>query len=139
MKQVLLEMSRFASVGVLATLVGVGGMFAAYNLLHLGYWASSALAFVGGAALSFVLNRRFTFRHGGSWKKALPRFALNVAICYGLAFGAAKPLVLAGLSALDLQTGQSLGENLALLLGNGLYTGLNYLGQKWFVFHKGKA
>ena len=92
MKKLMLELSRFASVGLLATLVGVGGMFAFYNLLHLGYWSSSALAFVAGAALSFVLNRRFTFRHGGSWKRALLRFAMNVAICYGLAFGAAKPL-----------------------------------------------
>ena len=33
-------------VGVINTLVGTGVMFAAYNLLHLSYWVSSASNYV---------------------------------------------------------------------------------------------
>lgn len=139
MKHVLLEMSRFASVGVLATLVGLGGTLFLYNGFGLGYWASSALAFVAGALVSFFLNRRFTFRDEGAWVWALVRFALNVAVCYGIAFGVARPATLKLLAAWNQNLSVSVSENLSLAVGNGLYTLVNYLGQKWFVFHKGKA
>ena len=33
---------KFVLVGIVNTLVGTGVMFAAYNLLHLSYWVSSA-------------------------------------------------------------------------------------------------
>lgn len=36
-------------VGVINTLVGTGVMFAAYNLLHLSYWVSSASNYVVGS------------------------------------------------------------------------------------------
>lgn len=43
--------------------------------------------------MSYFLNRYFTFKYQGSgWETAL-RFALNIAVCYGLAYGLAKPLV----------------------------------------------
>ncbi len=128
------ELARFASVGVLATVVGMGGMFAAYNLLHWNYWLASGVAFAVGALLSFVLNRRFTFAHRGSWLSALLRFAVNVAICYTIAFAVARPATLWGLQVLGAGLSLAQAENVALTLGNVLYTAINYAGQKWFVF-----
>lgn len=37
---------KFVLVGIVNTLVGTGVMFAAYNLLHLSYWLSSASNYV---------------------------------------------------------------------------------------------
>ena len=37
---------KFVLVGIVNTLVGTGVMFAAYNLLHLSYWVSSASNYV---------------------------------------------------------------------------------------------
>ena len=60
------------------------------------------------------------------------RFALNVAACWLLAYGLAKPLVI------HLLEGRSkwLQENAAMLVGMCLYTALNYLGQRFFAFRK---
>ena len=45
------------------TLVGTGVMFAAYNLLHLSYWVSSASNYVVGSIVSYFLNKYFTFQN----------------------------------------------------------------------------
>lgn len=123
---------RFLLVGVVNTLVGCGTMFLLYNLAHWSYWASSAANYIVGGIVSFFLNKYFTFRKKEwSWSQAI-RFACNVALCWLLAYGMAKPLVL------HLLEGQSvwLQENAAMFVGMCLYTALNYLGQRFFAFRK---
>lgn len=123
---------RFLLVGVINTLVGCGTMFLLYNLAHWSYWTSSAANYIVGGIVSFFLNKYFTFRRKEwSWGQ-VARFAGNVAVCWLLAYGMAKPLVL------RLLAGQSLWvqENAAMLVGMCLYTALNYLGQRFFAFRK---
>lgn len=123
---------RFLLVGVVNTLVGCGTMFLLYNLAHWSYWASSAANYIVGGIVSFFLNKYFTFRKKDwSWSQVI-RFACNVAVCWLLAYGMAKPLVL------HLLEGQSvwLQENAAMFVGMCLYTALNYLGQRFFAFRK---
>lgn len=123
---------RFLLVGVINTLVGCGTMFLLYNLAHWSYWASSAANYIVGGIVSFFLNKYFTFRKKDwSWSQVI-RFACNVAVCWLLAYGMAKPLVL------HLLEGQSvwLQENAAMFVGMCLYTALNYLGQRFFAFRK---
>ncbi len=123
---------KFLIVGVLNTLVGCGIMFFLYNLVGCSYWFSSGANYVVGSILSFFLNKYFTFqKKEWSWKQ-VGKFAFNVAVCYFLAYGLAKPLVF------SLLAGQSLSvqENIAMLVGMCLYTGLNYLGQRFFAFQK---
>ena len=50
---------KFVLVGIVNTLVGTGVMFAAYNLLHLSYWLSSASNYVVGSVVSYFLNKYF--------------------------------------------------------------------------------
>ena len=123
---------RFLLVGVINTLVGCGTMFLLYNLAQWSYWASSAANYIVGGIVSFFLNKYFTFRKKEwSWSQVF-RFACNVAVCWLLAYGIAKPLVL------HLMEGQSvwLQENVAMFVGMCLYTALNYLGQRFFAFRK---
>lgn len=121
---------RFLLVGIINTLVGCGTMFLLYNLAGCSYWLSSAANYLVGGIVSFFLNKYFTFQnHERSWKQAV-RFAVNVVVCYLLAYGCAKPLVLCMLAgqAVNVQ------ENVAMLVGMCLYTLLNYFGQRFFAF-----
>ena len=72
---------------------------------------------------------RLDLAHGGFWLGVIGAQML----CYLLGYGLAKPLVL------HLLAGQAVNvqENVAMLVGMCLYTGLNYLGQRFFAF-KGK-
>lgn len=125
-------MLRFLLVGVLNTLVGCGTMFLLYNWARCSYWVSSAANYIIGGFVSFFLNKYFTF-HKKEWSWAhVWKFVVNVAVCYIIAYGVAKPLILRLLAGQALQ----LQENIAMLVGMFLYTGLNYLGQRFFAFQK---
>ena len=124
------SMLRFLLVGVVNTLVGAGIMFLLYNLAGCSYWLSSAANYIVGGVVSYFLNKYYTFKNTErSWKQVL-RFALNVAVCWLLAYGIAKPLALRLLAGFD----EKLQTNAAMLAGVCLYTALNYLGQRFFAF-----
>lgn len=124
------SMLRFLLVGVVNTLVGAGIMFLLYNLADCSYWLSSAANYIVGGVVSYFLNKYYTFKNTErSWKQVL-RFALNVAVCWLLAYGIAKPLALRLLAGFD----EKLQTNAAMLAGLCLYTALNYLGQRFFAF-----
>ena len=86
---------RFLLVGVVNTAVGYGIMFGLYNLagLHtwgdLGYWISSAANYLVGSVVSFFLNKRFTFRNQERGAGVVLRFAVNITVCWALAYGLA--------------------------------------------------
>ena len=105
-------------------------MFGLYNLVGCSYWVSSAANYIIGSILSYVLNKRFTFRHEGRIAQSALRFAGNIAVCYLLAYGIAKSAV----QAILTDETQQVKENIAMLAGMILFTGFNYLGQRYFVF-----
>ncbi|MBR1628415.1 MAG: GtrA family protein [Lachnospiraceae bacterium] len=121
---------RFIIVGVLNTIVGTGVMFAAYNIFHLSYWISSGLNYIIGSIVSYYLNKYFTFQYKKRDIKATIRFVVNIAICYLLAYGLAKPLVSLMLSMFS----KTIQDNIAMLVGMCLFVCLNYMGQRFFVF-----
>lgn len=122
---------RFLAVGVGNTLLSAVLMFL---LEDLGYWPSSAIAYVAGAVMSFFLNRSFTFHSQEKLGRSAVKFAVNVAVCYVLAFSIAQPLGRLVLGRMGLE-GIWL-ERLTKLGGMGLYTLLNYFGQRFFAFRK---
>lgn len=127
-------MFKFLLVGVFNTLVGYGTMFLLYNLAGCSYWLSSAANYIVGGVVSFFLNKYFTFQnHERSWKQVI-RFAVNVAVCYLLAYGIAKPLTLHALAGQPV----NIQENAAMLAGMCLYTALNYVGQRFWAFRSKK-
>lgn len=131
MKKKLIDASiwKFLLVGVGNTLLSMVLMFL---LEGLGYWPSTAIAYVAGSVMSFFLNRSFTFQSRAElWPSAL-KFAVNVAVCYLIAYAAAQPLAawILGRTAIPAIW----QERLAKLGGMGLYTVLNYFGQRFFAF-----
>lgn len=125
------SMLKFLLVGVGNTLLSTVLMFA---LEGLGYWPSTAIAYVAGAVMSFFLNRRFTFHSDEVLWKAAVKFAVNVAVCYVVGYGLAR-LVMGALSPLN-PLPAIWWERLSKLVGMGLYTVLNYFGQRFFAFRR---
>ena len=124
------KMWKFILVGIVNTLVGYAIMFGLYNLAHVGYWLSSAANYVLTSILSYFLNKHFTFKNTEKGWKPVLRFALNIAVCYLLAYGVAEPLVRWVLADASV----TLRDNVAMLAGSCLFVGFNYLGQRLFAF-----
>ena len=119
----------FLIVGGINTLVSAVLMFL---LEKTGYWVSTVVAYAVGAAISFFLNKKFTFKSEGNTGKSAAKFIINVAVCYIIAYSVAQPLATLILSATNLSP--LLIERIAKLFGMGLYTLINYFGQKFFAF-----
>ena len=116
------KLLRFIIVGCINTVVGTAIMFGLYNLASCSYWVSSAANYILTSILSFFLNKYFTFQNKErSWKQ-VAKFIINIAVCYVLAYGIAKPVVMYLLSG----AGQKIQENAAMLAGMCLFTGLLY-------------
>jgi len=124
------KLLKFISVGIVNTLIGMVIMFGMYNLAGCSYWVSSAANYIIVSILSYILNRGFTFGYKGQVAASGMRFALNIAVCYFIAYGIAKPLAIWMLEGCSTAA----RENAAMLVGMCIFTGLNYLGQRLFVF-----
>ena len=135
MKDKLLKNSfvRFLIVGVGNTLLSMVLMFL---LEDLGYWPSTAIAYVAGAIMSFFLNRYFTFHSQETLKRSAVKFAINVAVCYVLGYGLARLLLPVPQEPTALPLIWI--DRLRKLVGMGLYTLFNYFGQRFFAFRKSK-
>ncbi len=134
MKEKLIDKTtiKFLIVGVINTLVGTGIMFLLYNLAKVPYWPSVCANYICGGIVSYFLNKYFTFQNKErSWQQVV-KFILTVAVCMFIGYGLAKPAVLWALSGVD----KTIQENVAMLVGMGLYTVLNYFGQRFFAFKK---
>ena len=123
---------RFILVGIVNTVVGTSVMFSFYNLFHFSYWFSSASNYVVGSIVSYFLNKYYTFGNKERDWRIVVRFILNIAVCWFLAYGVAKPLAIRLLASAPLRV----QENVAMLVGMFLFVGLNYLGQRFFAFKK---
>lgn len=123
---------RFLMVGGINTLVGSGLQFLLYNVFHWGYWPASAANYTVGSVVSYFLNKYFTFRVPKKSVKTAILFVLEIACCYLIAYGIAKPLAHMALSGASV----TVQENLAMLVGMGIFVVLNYLGQRFIVFRK---
>ena len=87
------EMIKFVLVGGMNTLIGTAVMFFAYNALGFGYWVSTALNYIVGSIFSYFANKYFTFKSKRRSVREVLRFAVNILICYLIAYGVAEPLV----------------------------------------------
>ena len=123
---------KFIAVGIVNTLIGTVVMFLAYNLLHCSYWLSSSANYVIGSIVSYFLNKHFTFEvKEHSWKYVW-KFVVNIAVCYFIAYGVAKPMT----RLVICNTSKAICENIAMLTGMFLFVACNYLGQRFFAFRQ---
>jgi putative flippase GtrA len=129
---------RFLFVGVINTIVGLSMMYVLLNGFGLSYWVSTFLGNMVGAGVSYFLNKKFTFKSNAPVSGSLLRFILVIGVCYFISYFLGIRLagwILNQLFSLP----NTLQKELGVLIGTGLYTILNYLGQKVFVFKEKTA
>ncbi len=142
-KVVIMEVIHFGMVGVINTLMGWGIMPVLYNLILMNYWRSSGLSFFSGSVFSYHANAKLTFKVEEKDKWLPWRFALNIIVCYLIAFSVAKPFTARVLDAIGLSSGGRISvvllENIAMICGMCIFIVMNFFGQKLFVFRKTKG
>jgi len=128
------EILTFLVVGVVNTLFGTAIMFVLYNVFGCSYWVSSFCDYFFGSILSYFLNKHFTFHYQGTDWQSILKFALNIVVCYLIAYSLALPLTRHVLQ--DMHFSKTIVENIAMLVGTVLFMVINYIGQKFFAFRK---
>ena len=127
-----MEVIHFGLVGVINTLMGWVIMAVLYNLVHMNYWLSSGISYFIGSVFSYHANSRVTFKVENK-DRGLPwRFAVNIIVCYLIAFSVAQPLMEKILAAQP----KVIVDNVAMFLGMCMFIVMNFFGQKIFVFRK---
>ncbi len=135
------KMWKFLLVGILNTLVGNGLSFLLVNLVP---WESFAVGNTGAvnisggistvlaSIMSYFLNKNFTFRYQGKDRMVAVRFALNIAICYVIAYN------LLGTLAVRILANQPdwLVKNGSMVISACAFVGCNYFGQRFFAFRE---
>ena len=133
---------KFVMVGILNTIVGMGLQFLFFNLFGWGEWISSIVGYILGSILSYFLNKYFTFKNKEKGWKPIAKFALNIAVCYGLAYGIAIPLTkwicVANSLTMFGWTVDKFAGNASMLVGSCLFVAFNYIGQRFFAFKEKK-
>ncbi len=131
-KDFIMEVIHFGLVGVINTLMGWVIMAVLYNLVHMNYWLSSGISYFIGSVFSYHANSRMTFKVENK-DRGLPwRFAVNIIVCYLIAFSVAQPLMEKILAAQP----KVVVDNVAMFLGMCMFIVMNFFGQKIFVFRK---
>lgn len=130
-----MELFRFLLVGLVNTVIGLSAMYGLLHLAGFSYWWATFGGNSIGAAVSYFLNRSFTFRSNHPVSSTGTRFVLVILICYVIAYPVGKGMAVQIIEAIQIVPA-NLTEDLAVLFGTGLYTILNYVGQKKVVFGK---
>jgi putative flippase GtrA len=126
---------RFLLVGAANTIVGLSMMYLLLHVVGLSYWLSTFIGNGVGACVSYFLNRRFTFHSDQSVSKSMIRFIVVILFCYFISYTIGEHFIQWLLQHSPTLT-SSVKMDLAVLISTLLYTILNYLGQKLFVFPK---
>lgn len=138
-----MEVIHFGMVGVINTMLGWIIMAVLYNLIHLNYWFSSGISYFIGSVFSYHANAKLTFKVENKDRWLPWRFAANIIVCYLVSFSAAQPFTARILDAVGLSAGgrisEALLDNIAMILGMGIFIVMNFFGQKLFVFRKCKT
>lgn len=115
---------RFGAVGIVNTAIGLTAIYTLMFFFGAGPALANVVGYAIGLAVSFALNRVWTFNSTQPVARVLPKYLLTAAACYLLNLGAVVTCT-AYLSA---------NPYLAQLVGVGLYTVCMFLGCRWFVF-----
>lgn len=116
---------KFAAVGVLNTLLTLATIFSLKSFLGVPDVAANFIGYLVGLACSFILNKRWTFRHDGRQMAALFRFVVVFAASYLLNLAVVVGVIEAG--------GNDYWAHVA---GMPFYTISFYFGCRYFAFSR---
>lgn len=120
---------RFILVGLINTCIGLSLILVLLNILELSYWISTFIGNSIGATCSYILNKNFTFNSKVSNQKGITLFILVILGSYFISYSIGYIF-----DRSKLLTSFEYVRETSLILAAGLYTVLNYLGQKYIAF-----
>jgi putative flippase GtrA len=115
---------RFGLVGLANTAVGLGVTYAAMAFGGAGPYAANGLGYAVGLCVSFVLNRRWTFRSTGAPRREAARFLTTFAVAYGVNLAVLHAAV----------AGLGVDPYLAQPIAMAFYTAIFFVLSRAFVF-----
>lgn len=118
------QMLRFALVGGINTGVTLGLITLLYNVLGFPYLVANATGYGAGFVNSFVMNRSWTFRSRGDWRREGILFVGAFAASYVVQLGAYWAF----------HDGLGLRAEVAQLPAMVVYTGCNFILNKIVTF-----
>lgn len=127
-KGVSAELVKFASVGVLNTVLGLAVIYSLKWGLQWGDASANLAGYLVCILLGFVLNGRWTFGKSDLKPRHLLGYLIVVAVAYLMNLGA----VLVSISGLDVP------GDYAQLVGVPVFTVTSFLLNKMFVFSGGR-
>lgn len=138
-KELLLDRSLlfYAIIGISNTLLTLLLEFVLNNLFGLPYWWSTAIPFAITSVTSFVFNRKFSFKGNGNLWLDMLKFYILFAACYVVAFLLAKPASIALMQSANAS--EKAINNVSYVIGQCVFTPLNYFGQRFLVYRKKEA
>ncbi len=131
----------FLIIGGLNTIISMAGSqlllapFTAVFGAGSAYWLSTSVMFVLCSIPSFYFNRKYSFESVAPLVPSIIRFSTVIAVCYLLGFGFSSfvtPAIVSVFSGLSISS--VVITRIAMVLGQVIFTGLNYLGQRLWAF-----
>ncbi|MBM6594326.1 GtrA family protein [Microvirga pudoricolor] len=116
------QLVKFAVIGGCNTLLTLSIIVGLSHGFGVSPYAANAVGYVCGLALSYVLNRAWTFRSHSDHRRSVPLFLLVFAVAY-----LANLATLAGLMP-------GLGEVAAQVAGAVVYTAVFFIGSRTIAF-----
>lgn len=114
---------RFASVGILNTLLTIAIIFTLKKSFGMPDAAANFSGYSAGILLSFMLNRKWTFAHRADARIAFAKFLIVFAVAYTVNVTAVLLLIRIGVNSY-----------LSHLCGMPIYTAIFYVGSRYFAF-----
>lgn len=119
---------RWVFVGAVNTLFGLLVIYGCKWAFGVPDVRANSIGYAFGFALSFSLNRRWTFGYKGDALGALLRFSLVTGVAY-----------LVQLSAVLALLGLGVSSYISQAIGIVPYTAVGYLGSRYFAFALGRG
>jgi putative flippase GtrA len=126
MRELIHQSLKFLMVGLVNTAIGLLSIYAIIFFFNAHPGLANAIGYAIGLAVSFALNRIWTFSDSQSIMKVLPRYLTVAGISYLLNLG----VVLIGVDYFGI------GPYLVQLFGMAVYTPTMFLGCRFFVFNR---
>jgi len=125
---VIVQMIKYASVGVVNTIIGLGLIFIAMAVMNMNPYVANAIGYGCALCVSFILNALWTFETPNPDRKNFIVFLCVVVVCYGL-----QLLILHGLIRTNINA------YLAQMMAMVVYIITGFLGHKFITFRKGSS
>ncbi|MEM8591329.1 MAG: GtrA family protein [Pseudomonadota bacterium] len=117
------ELWRYGATGLANMALGYSLIMGCFYLLGSTVLVANLVGYGAGWCLSFILNKRWTFRHDGSLGRTVFGFVSLVVLAFCLNLAVTLGLSQAGLA-----------YPIAQFLGAATYSVVTFAGLKWIVF-----